>query len=108
LAIFLLLVVSYAGRLAAKTHLETTIERQVAALAGGKQRQEVLRQQLAYVQSDAYIEEVARNELGMVQPGDELLIVVEGPSNTVAAAKIAPAAGLEPPLWQQWLARLGF
>ena len=108
LSLFLLFVVSYAGRLAAKTYLEGALARQVVALEAAKQHQQVLQQQLAYVQSDAYIEEVARNELGMVQPGDELLVVVEAPSHSVTEGEVAPTTVLEPPFWQEWLARLGF
>ena len=74
-----------------------------------RQRQQALQQQLVYVRSDAYIEEAARNNLGMVQPGDELLVVIEGKSITATAADaLAPAATNERPLWQIWLERLGF
>jgi len=108
LALSLVFAISYAGRLASRAYLVATLERQAAALEAAKQHQQTLQQQLTYVQSDAYIEEVARNELGMVQPGDELLIVVDGPSNAVAEDELDPAAALEPPFWQQWLTRLGF
>ena len=107
LSIFLLFLISYAGRLASSAYLEAEIDRQIAALAAAKDQQQALQQQLAYVRSDAYIEEVARNELGMVQPGDELLIVVEGP-DTLLDAQAIDTAALEPPFWQQWLDRLGW
>jgi hypothetical protein len=45
----------------------------------------------------------------MVQPGDELLIVVEGKSATTAASDaLAPTTTDEPSLLQTWLKRLGF
>ena len=78
-------------------------------MSEARQRQQALEQQLVYVRSDAYIEEAARNDLGMVQPGDELLIVVEGKSATTAASDaLAPTTTDEPSLLQTWLKRLGF
>lgn len=111
IVIFLTLffVVTYGERLATKAQLETALVEQQARLTAAHQRQQLLQQQLAYVRSDAYIEEAARNDLGMVQPGDELLIVVEGKSVTTAApANVAPATTDTTPLWQRWLKQLGF
>ena len=105
----LLFVVSYGERLATKANLEAALVEQETRLVEARQRQQALQQQLVYVRSDAYIEEAARNNLGMVQPGDELLVVIEGKSITATAADaLAPAATNERPLWQIWLERLGF
>lgn len=104
----LFFVVTYGERLTTKTQLEATLVAQETRLAEARQRQQHLQQQLLYVRSDAYVEEAARNDLGMVQPGDELLIVVEGKSSTAAPPVVAPATTNEPSLWQIWLKRLGF
>lgn len=105
----LLFVVSYSERLATKANLEAALVEQETRLVEARQRQQALQQQLVYVRSDAYIEEAARNNLGMVQPGDELLVVIEGKSITATAADaLAPASTNERPLWQIWLERLGF
>lgn len=105
----LFFVVTYGERLATKANLETALVEQQGRLVEARQRQQRLQQELVYVRSDAYIEEAARNDLGMVQPGDELLIVVEGPSVTATAADaLAPTTTDQPPLWQTWLKRLGF
>lgn len=105
----LLFVVSYGERLATKANLEAALVEQETRLVEARQRQQALQQQLVYVRSDAYIEEAARNNLGMVQPGDELLVVIEGKSITATAADaLAPASTNERPLWQIWLERLGF
>lgn len=104
----ILFVVTYGGRLATKAYLEAAIERQTVRIAAAKQQQQALQQQLAYVRSDAYIEETARNELGMVQPGDELLVVVEGPKHTLEASEATESAAVAPPFWQEWLHQLGF
>lgn len=108
IALFLVFFLSYAGRLAARAALEAKIEQQMASLAAAKAHQQELQQELTYVRSDAYVEEVARNELGMVQPGDQLLIVVDAPSTLAEEQALNAQAAQEPPFWQQWLDRLGW
>jgi|688.fasta_scaffold182336_3 cell division protein DivIC len=109
LSLALLFVVTYGERLATKANLAAALVEQQARISEARQRQQALEQQLVYVRSDAYIEEAARNDLGMVQPGDELLIVVEGKSATTAASDaLAPTTTDEPSLLQTWLKRLGF
>ncbi|MFZ4663628.1 MAG: FtsB family cell division protein [Caldilineaceae bacterium] len=109
LSLALLFVVTYGERLATKANLAAALVEQQARISEARQRQQALQQQLVYVRSDAYIEEAARNDLGMVQPGDELLIVVEGKSATTAASDaLAPTTTDEPSLLQTWLKRLGF
>lgn len=68
-----------------------------------------LSQKLDYYKSDQYIEKVAREELGLVRPGDVPVIVVspdstsqpslEAPTPTPAATPAGPPA----PTWQRWL-----
>lgn len=45
-----------------------------------EQRNQELREEYAYLQSEAYIEQAARQELGLVMPGETAVIMVE-PSN---------------------------
>lgn len=49
-------------------------ERQLESIL---QRNEELREELAYLQSEAYIEQAARQELGLVMPGETAVIMVE-------------------------------
>jgi cell division protein DivIC len=107
LFLFLLFVITYGSRLATKAYLEAAIEEQSMRIAVAKERQQALQQQLVYVRSDAYVEETARNELSMTQPGDELLVVVEGPerANTPSEAPEGPTD--PPPFWRVWLQQLG-
>lgn len=107
LSLCLFFAISYGARLTAMAHLEASIQQQSARIAAAKQQQQALQQQLAYVRSDAYVEEVARNQLGMVQAGDEVLIVVKGVSQP-AQQTVDPATANNPPLWQEWLSYLGF
>jgi len=108
----LFFAIIYGERLAATVYAERLIDQQAARVEEKKQRQQVLQQQLAYVRSDAYAEEVARNDLGMVLPGDELWVVVDSPqpmtttADTVNSVDIATTVA--PPFWQAWLDHLGW
>ncbi|MBX3015695.1 MAG: septum formation initiator family protein [Caldilineaceae bacterium] len=107
--LFIFFAISYGERLATKAYLERTIEEQTNRIALAQQRQQALQQQFIYVRSDAYVEEVARNELGLVQPGDELLMIVEGaPSTAPSSEQLTVPAPVGPPFWQEWLRSLGF
>jgi len=104
-----LFVVGYAGRLAERTRFEQEILAGQARGAAAEERQAQLRAELEYTQSDAYVRQVAREELGLVLPGDALIIRVEAtPVPTAAAPTVlagAPAAAdiTTEPVWQQWL-----
>ena len=104
----LFFAISYGARLTAMANLASSIQQQSARIAEAKQQQQALQQQLVYVRSDAYVEEVARNQLGMVQAGDEVLIVVKGVNQPTAQQTADPATAINPPLWQEWLTYLGF
>lgn len=108
LLLCLFFAISYGARLTAKAKLEAAIQQQITRIAETKQRQVALQQQLTYVRSDAYVEEVARNQLGMIQEGDEVLIVVKGVSQSAPQPLTDPATATQPPLWQEWLTALGF
>ena len=107
LSLCLFFAIIYGTRLAATVYAERSIEQQVARVAEAKQHQQVLQQQLAYVRSDAYMEEVARNDLGMVLPGDESWVVVDSPQPLTAAPEV-DATTVAPPFWQEWLDLLGW
>jgi cell division protein FtsB len=102
----LLFLVGYASRLAERARLQAEIAGWQARMAQAQQEQALLQAQLDYVQSDAFVHERARNELGLVLPGDELVIRLE---QKAALPASAPATG-EPavrsagkPTWRQWL-----
>lgn len=46
-----------------------------------EQRNQELREELTYLQSEAYIEQAARQELGLVMPGETAVIMVEPGNN---------------------------
>lgn len=54
-----------------------------------------LEEELAYRQSDSYVIEVAKGELGLVEPGEQQLLLTGMPAAAVAPAP--PAAASAPP-----------
>jgi cell division protein DivIC len=60
-----------------------------------------LQQQILEARTDASIETIARQQLGLVKPGDNPLVLIAadgGASNQAAAAPPTPP----PPVWRQW------
>jgi cell division protein FtsB len=101
----LLFVVGYASRRAELTKLQLSALAWQQRMADAEAKQAALREQLNYVQREAYVYEVARNRLGMVQPGDELIIPVAPPS-TPLLLPLPDSLGRQPvnlPVWRQWL-----
>ncbi|RIK43870.1 MAG: hypothetical protein DCC55_04215 [Chloroflexi bacterium] len=102
----LLFILGYTGRLAEQGRLRAEAARWEEQIAVSQQRQAELEAQLAYVRSEAYIHQQAREVLNLVQPGDELLILIEGtpvPPTVTAMSEAGPAALQLVPNWQQWL-----
>jgi cell division protein FtsB len=62
-------------------------------------RYERLQKLEVYLNSDAYIEAIAREQLGLVKQGEVSFVAI----STVPTA--TPAPGEEPPLWWQAIAR---
>jgi cell division protein FtsB len=64
-----------------------------------------LQQQIEHARSDTAIETIAREQLGLIKPGDHplvLLPIAGPPSPTTAAPPPAAPAPPPPPTWQQW------
>jgi cell division protein FtsB len=104
----LFFVAGYAGRLAERARLEGELVGWQARVVQAQGRQAQLQAQLEYVQSDAHIHEQAREQLGMVQPNDELVILVKrtpmAPTPTPLATTVTSAQPLplETPNWRLW------
>lgn len=65
-------------------------------------RNEALREELAYLQSDAYISSQARALTGIGVPDEHLLIIPEG-AEAPLPPELAPPAPAPKPLLEQWL-----
>jgi cell division protein FtsL len=63
-----------------------------------------LQQQIEAARTDAAIETIAREQLGLIKPGDHPLVLVAESSQPAAApAPPAPAPPAPPePVWRQW------
>ncbi|RME50525.1 MAG: septum formation initiator family protein [Caldilineae bacterium] len=77
LVIVAALLVGYASRLQDLASAEAEVIAQREKVEWAKQRNAELQDELERVQSDAYVAQVARSELGMSQPGDEVFIPLE-------------------------------
>jgi cell division protein FtsL len=118
IALCFFFVASYTGRLRHKADVEQEIAALQQRIAEAEQHQQELQAELDYVNSPAYIEEVARNELDMAKPGDKVIVVVKHDAEATpdeaapdVAASGAPApeeypvdsGSLDEPTWEQWL-----
>ena len=101
----LFFIVSYAGRVMQRTYLETKVVHWEAKIAQAEANTLALAAERSYVESDAYIQEKARNELGLVQPGDALIIVVPStPTPVITPVAVEESVqNTEKANWQQWL-----
>ncbi len=83
-----------------------TITEQAAALqnqiTGMEQQNDQLRQELSYLQSDAFISAEARRLGSLGHSGDKLLIIPPGAEAKLPAA-LQPAAPAPKPLLEQWV-----
>lgn len=75
---------------------EASIQEDIARLEREREQLGAIRE---YVKSDAYVEETARRTLGLVRPGETLVIV----SSSAPAAEATPAAtpASRRPWWQE-------
>jgi cell division protein FtsB len=86
------------------------IQRQVEWLsqqvAVERETNQALQETLQYVESDAYVEKVARESLKLVKQGEVAVVVVhqaESPPPASSDGQATLAPGEEPvPYWQQW------
>ena len=67
-----------------------------------KQENKKLKNKLAEVQEDGYIEEIARNKLNMAKPNETIVLI---PQDAVANILTSQRVVVEPklPNWQGWL-----
>ncbi len=103
-----LFLFSYLGRVADLVQARGERSQWQGYIAQAEERQAQLREELQQVQSESYTEEVARNELHMAAPGEEVVIVLPEGSGE-AANQAAPSqeteeeTGFNPFRWSWWL-----
>jgi cell division protein FtsB len=62
-----------------------------------------LQQQIEGARGDAAIEALAREQLGLIKPGDHAVIVANDRPPTAKPTPVAPPPPAAPPTWRQWL-----
>jgi cell division protein FtsL len=75
-----------------------------AQIAGLRAQNVQLQQQIEQARTDAAIETIAREQLGLIKPGDHPLVLIadaSAPSAPPPTAQPAPAPAPEP-TWRQW------
>ncbi|MCX6020424.1 MAG: septum formation initiator family protein [Chloroflexi bacterium] len=75
------------------TQDETRLRREVALV---QERNAALRAQKEFYNSEAYVQRVAREELGLVKPGEIAVIVVNRPKAEAPPAPLPPAVAPAP------------
>lgn len=104
LTVALYFVVAFAGELLTNQR----IDRQTASLSAdiGRLRTEnqQLRTQVAAAHTNGFVEQEARDRLGLIQPGDTPVVVVNAPAPSPPPPPPTPTPA---PHWQHWAETLG-
>ena len=87
-------------------HIQRQVEWLRDQVSIAEQTNESLQARLEFVSSDAYVEQMARERLRLVKPGEATIVVVSQPVETSSAPTYTPiqeATQEEPlPYWRQW------
>ena len=110
--VFAFLLVTLGRRVIANYHLSFEAERLGHQLAALQERHQALEKQLQDVQTDAYVEEVARTQLRWARPGETVVVVMPIPKAAPASTPEASAASGDgaagvPPWLSWWTALFG-
>jgi len=93
LAISVIFLLAFGGQMIEIYHLRNALAVADSRVAGLQAEQAALEATRTYVQSDAYVEKVAREELNKIRPGDQRTIVIPQPVPVPTAGAAAPAQG---------------
>lgn len=78
------------------------LEREAARLArikqGLQEQNTVLREEIRLLHTPASIEQIAREQLGLVKPGEIAVLIVRPPAHSASAEGIKPASSAADPL----------
>jgi cell division protein FtsB len=119
LMLLLLFVFNYLDRVNELVMVQSSASTMEREIELAQQWNLQLKNELSYYASREYVEEIARSELGYVQPGDDVFVVLgtETESNMLGVTGASgngqnSGALVEPVLfsrawWQLWLERLG-
>lgn len=104
MVLFLLATVGWALEEYGQRQEEARLNAEIAQL---KQRYQELERQEEYLKSDEYIEETAREELGLIKEGEKAVLVLPAPPTPTPVVTPTPVAkdASESP-WSGWLRSL--
>ncbi len=106
ITVCLFLVIDFGRRTASNYQIKAEESRLEAELADSQRQRADLQARLTYVQSDAYVEEIARTQLKWAREGETVVVVMATPqAEPQAPADGQPAAinGVIPGSpWQAW------
>lgn len=97
ISLVIFFAVSYAGRQIERAQVQTEAALWAQRIEDARVQQAELADQLAHVKSDAYVDQVAREQLGMTQPGDSVVILVPNAAPSLADENANTAPGLSNP-----------
>lgn len=103
-AITLWMLTNFVGQLLTSAQLERRIQELQTDITQLEAEKRSLEQQVAYTESSAYAEQVAREQLGLAREGD-VVILPTFPDTSPEAQVEAPQALPQPttlPNWQAW------
>ena len=99
------LVVDFARRTATIYRIKSEATRLEEEVAAARAHSEALEARLRYVQSDAYVEEIARSQLKWAQPGETVVVVMATPQAVPTSSPGRQYAVTDgPPAEQPWQA----
>lgn len=119
LLLLLLFLLNYLDRVNELMSVQSNVSAMEQEIDLAQQWNLQLKNELSYYASREYVEEIARSELGYVQPGDDVLVVLstgDESSTTDEGATVsnkqATALSVEPVFfsrawWQLWMERVG-
>lgn len=102
----LFFAMTYAGRLARQTALTHEVARWEDKNVQSIARQHALEAELRYIQSDAYVEEIARDEFGMIKPDEEVVVIVPVEEPHEQHVGLEESLTTSEPFWQNWLQQI--
>jgi cell division protein FtsB len=106
LTISLFLVVDFARRTAATYKIKAEAARLEQEVAQVRAHRQELEAQLNYVQSDAYVEEIARTQLKWAKEGETVVVVMATPqpvsAPSVDSASSSADSFVPQSPWQAW------
>ncbi len=82
------------------------LSQQAAALRGEvhdlRERNIQLQKEIVQARTDSAVEATAREQLGLVKPGDHAVVLVPSTRQEETAQPSPPPRAPDPPTWQQW------